>query len=519
MTPNVFRAAVGLYVLILGTLVAVYISVSLVHVQVAAYVQGPPTLKQGGPNALRGMVINAPTGQLFTGATTRFVLNPGDAQVVVGEGETAAHGYVHTTLDVSTAPVGTHPLALRAEHPLIESFETQSSVEVQAPEDRRPWVEFSTRAPDGSEPVRALSAWTGELRVEPMADHVELIRGLPNKVVLRVVDQAGEPVPATVEFLKLEGLLDGAAPTSVTTDEFGLATVTVHPVGGFRWELKATSSGREIPLTGQGKVSFATVPAQYSLEMIHHYLAPGGEADGQVSTLHQSGGMMVDLYADGQWVFAEAFRISPSGAGLRVQAPATVRPKLWHVQVYDDVFGAGKAWDSRWVAVSPDGTCRRALDPTLGLLAEVERHAVFAQGVRRLMSSGPPVSEARCNELLGALLQGFPPHFSEARLMFNSKAGAEKELDVWKADVKAWLHILIGFALLLGFGVVLVFVGQGVAVAKAQRRMLQEVDLELQGDGQLDSGWDRLAYGGRVALMIGTIVLFCAGLLMVLKFM
>lgn len=518
MTPNVFRAAVGLYVLILGTLVAVFISVSLVHVQVAAYIQGPPTLTQGGPNAVRGMVINAPTGQLFSGAKTRFVLDPGETQVVVGEGETASHGYVHTTVDVSTAAVGPHTLELRAEHPLIENFQTQSPVDVRAPEERAPWSTFSSRAPDGSV-AKGSSAWTGDLRVEAMAEHAELIRGLPNTIVLRVVDGEGQPVQAVVEFVKLEGLLDGKMPASLTTDEFGLASVVAYPVGGFRWELKATSIGREVPLTGEGKIAFASVPAQFSLQMVHHYLAPGGQADGQVSTLYQSGGLMVDLYSDGQWVFAEAFRISPSGAGLRVQAPVTVRPKLWHIQVYDDVFGAGNAWDSRWVAVSPDGTCRRALDPTLGLLAQVERHAKFVEGVRRVISSGAPLSEARCNDLLGALLQGFPPHFSEARLIFNSKAGAEKDLDVWKTEVKGWLQLLIGFALVLGFGVVMVFVGQGVAAARIQRQMLQDVNIELDGDGQLDSRWDRLAHFGRVALMIGTIALFCAGLLMVLKFM
>lgn len=517
MRPNVFRAAVGACVLFLCALIAVYISVSLVDVQVAAYIQGPATLRQGAPNAIRGFIMNAPTGQLFSGARTRFVLNPGAGQVVIGDGETQPHGYVHTTLDVSTASVGQHTVKLTATHPLIDDFEADAQVDV-GPAHTPALPTFSSRAPDNLEKPTP-RAWTGALRVEPMAETPELVRGLPNLLALRVVGVDGAPVAATVEVLKQEGPLEGEVPTEWHTDAFGVTSVRVKPVGGFRWTLRATSVGIEPPLEGEGTLGFYTVPAQFSLEMTQNFLEPGGKAEGHVTTLYQSGGLMVDLWGDDRWVFADAFRISPSGAGLRVEAPKSARPRLWRVQVYDDVFAPGKAWDARWMAVSPDGRCRRAIDPTLDVLGEFARHRTWVDALRRVMAGAAPMTEAQCNLLLGSLLQGVPTHFEEAHLIFNSKAKAEQDLEAWKAEVKSWLHALIAVALLLAFVVVLVFVAQGVATAQVQRRMLQDVDLELAGDGRVDSAWDRIAHHGRIVLLVGTIALFCAGLLMVLKFM
>ena len=520
MNPAAFRVAVGLYVAILVGLIAAYISVSLVNIQVAAYIQGPQALIQGGPNAIRGFIMNAPTGQLFTGATTRFVLNPGPGQLIAGTGETEKHGYVHTTLDVSTIKAGEHTLEVDATHPLIEEFVASTGVTVVPEPTTRPWEVVTSRQSRGPGVLSQTqkSDWKGDLVVEPIGPSNELARGLPNQVTLRVVDQQGLPVQSKITFTKLEGPTESALPKELVTDEFGLATLTVQPIDSMRWTMRADEVA-EPNRGGAGSVLFSSVASQFSLEMVKNFLSPGESVDGKVMTLHRSGGLMVDLYGGERWVFADAYAITPAGAGLRVVAPGSVKPKLWRVQVYDDVFAPGNAWDARWLAVSSDGSCRSAIDPTLTLMAADSRHTKFVEGVRKVMVAGKPLSEMQCDALLGALLRGFPPHFEEPTLLVNSKAGEEQELEVWKAEVKQWLHVLIGIALLVAFAVVMVFVAQGVATSQQQQRAIELADLEMDGDGVDTSKWDRVAHIGRAVLLIGTIFLFGAGLLMVLTFM
>ncbi|MEZ4458194.1 MAG: hypothetical protein R3E66_00420 [bacterium] len=520
MNPAAFRVAVGLYVAILVGLIAAYISVSLVNVQVAAYIQGPQALIQGGPNAIRGFIMNAPTGQLFTGAETRFVLNPGPGQLIAGTGETQKHGYVHTTLDVSTVQAGPHKLEVDAKHPLIDEFVASTSVTVVPEPTTRPWEIATSRQSRGPEVLskEKSSDWKGDLTVEPIGPNRELARGLKNLVTLRVVDGEGLPVQAKVTFIKLEGPTEGELPKELTTDEFGLATLQAQPIDSMRWTLRADEVA-EPHRSGEGSILFSSVASQFSLEMVKNFLAPGESVEGKVTTLHRSGGLMVDLYGGQRWVFADAYGITPNGAGLRVEAPTSVKPKLWRVQVYDDVFSPGNAWDAQWLAVSTDGTCRSAIDPTLTLLAATPRHARFVEGVRKVMVAGKPLSEIQCNDLLGALLRGFPPHFDEPTLLVNSKAGEEQDLEIWKEQVKRWLHVLIAIALLVAFSVVMVFVAQGVATSQRQQRAIELADLETDGDGFDTSKWDRIAHVGRAVLFIGTIFLFGAGLLMVLTFM
>jgi len=523
---TIFRVAIVGYVLVLCGLIAAYISVSLVHVKVSAYIQGPVALIQGGPNAIRGFIMDAPTGRLFSDAQTSYILNPGASQVIAGAGKTEKHGYVHTVLDVSTAVAGPQTLKVVATHPLIKEFEAETSVDVVEPAPTTPWLKFTSR---GTEDTKSAgkkgdknpeqSDWTGTLRVEALSPHVELIRGLANSVAFRAVDLEGRPVPAKIEFTKVEGPIDGPLPETLETDEFGLFTLEFKPVGGIRWGIKVTSLDTENPAEGAGDLTYLTVAAQFNLKMQQNFVTPGEIVEGQVNTLHRNGGLLVDLYADDRWVFAGAYAIGAQGAGLRAHAPGSVKPKLWRVQVYEDVFEPGNAWDSKWVAVSRDGTCRSAIDPTLSLLAENPRHTNFVEGFRTKMLSGPPMPEPRCNQLLGELLQGFETHFVESTLLINSQPAAEADLDTWKSEVKSWLVILIGIALFVAFTVVMFFVAQGVAAAQHQRRMMEEVDFDLEGDGLQSPTWDRIAHIARVIILIGTVALFCVGLVMVLKLM
>lgn len=521
MNPIVFRIAVGIYLAMLVGLITTYIGVSLVDVEVAAYIQGPQKLIQGGPNAIRGFVMNAPTGRLFTSADTTFILDPGSNQVVVGTGRSQKHGYVHTTLDASTAAPGEHVLELRARHSGFDDFVTSTKIEVVAEPRAKPWEQPTSRistSPGQKAERDPKSDWTGDLRVEPMDELGQIARGLDNRITLRVVDREGLPVQAHILFTKLEGPVDGPIPHELQSNAYGLVSLDVKPIGSVRWTMKATEDA-DAKREGEGSLTLTSVTSQFSLRMMKPFLTPGESVDGKVTTLHRSGGLMVDLFAGERWVFADAYAISPDGAGLRAVAPASVRPNLWRVQVYEDVFAPGNAWDSQWLAVSPDGQCRSAIDTTLSLLGTLPRHTRFVEGVRHVMVAGKPLSEPECNELLDALLRGFPPHFQESTLLINSKADDEKDLAEWKSEVKGWLHILIAIALLIAFAVVMVFVAQGVATSNRQQRAIELADVGMDGDSLKPSPWERMAHIGRAVIFIGTLVLFGAGLLMVLTFM
>ncbi len=577
--PNIpLRVAVVAYVLMLSGLVGAYIWVATMEIDVSAYVQGPTELIEGEKHAVRGFYLNAPTGRMF-GEVDVEVSSEGN---LLGSGTTGSHGYFQIQVEPNLPP-GDHTLILAARHPIFESYDVQVPIKVlpsSAPPlaSQRPantddeafqslWrqemlaaiaksfdvskIQLTSRLPKEKDAKpRKKPEWEGPFQVDLLPADREIVRGLPNTVYLRVTRKDdGRPVRAKVTLDKVEGTAQEKIKKNHVTDELGLARIELTPVNDQRWSLTVESlepedltnppepptpnknpetseptddAAKATSATSTGKVSVRTVPAQFSLQLQKNFVEPGDEILGAVDTLHRSGGFMVDLYDGDRWVGAEAYGISAKGGGLKIRMPEDVRSPIMRLQVYESVFEPGKAWDSRYVAVSDapmsDG-CWRALKRVLGLVETLPAHGKWAAAARQSMLDKKGGDLVKCNEWLDASLQTIPSHFEPAPLLVNSQKAERESLEAWKDEVKSYLMILTILALIVGLAGLLALIEQGLRVKRQQNAAIRAVDAELEGEDYVESNeakWQRIGTIARSIILVGTVVMFGMGVVLIL---
>lgn len=536
-----FRGAIGLYVACITTLVASYIAVSSMDIDVSMYLQAPSTLHAELPTAARGIVMNAPTGNLFVGADTSFKIG----EETIGKAETQPHGHLHVQLQPSHAAVGNQNLNLTVDHPLVEEFEVDVPVEVVAEQDSFQWPEATSRQTD--EKRSREEEWEGELKVRVLPGDGELPRGLPSTIYLLLIDaETGAPVQGTIALDKLEGMVDSELPKTFQTDELGLAKVTLTAVTSQRWTLTATASGTADEgddkagdkkeqgdkeegegRSGTGTVRIYTVASQFSFSPSRLIAVPGQPVEGLVHTLHRSGGILVDLYDGTRWAHADAFGISAKGAGVRSIVPTDVKSPLVRMQVYQDLFGAASAWDSRWLIVSdsagPDA-CEPALRKLLNLhvvhnpdLADWASHALKSPALDATFRTGT------CSAWLEAALLGVPHRFDPAPLLVNTQKEDREELEGWRKGVQAKLIIATSGVLFVGFAFVLLLVLRGMKRAQMHAQVIREVELETASEAELETpkpfDVDKWLVVLQTVIIIATIFTFGMSLLMLLSWM
>lgn len=506
-----FPGAVALYVILLAGWIGLYIHVSTAQVEVALYIQGPQKWLQSSPSALRGFVMDAPTGRMFSDA----IIEVKRGEDSVAKGRTEAHGFVHLPV-TTTLQEGTHNLTFHAKHAAIESYTSDVEIGVgKAPEPFK-WPKSTTRIVPEKGSVAEVKdpTHTGALRIEPMSPTRELIRGLPNTMWFRIVDEMGHPANAEAEIVKVDGTLETALDAKIVMRSAGLFSLPLTPITALKLEIKATTPEG---LEGTSQIWLTTVAAQFALRMQENFLTPDQKIYGNVDTLTREGGILVDTYADGHWSDASAFRIDAHRAGIAVKAP--VAASLYKVQIYESVFGADNAWDVRYLAAAPSATqagCQTALQNTLNLLQEGDskRFGAWAPIVAPKVSG---VSSEQCNTLLEALLQAIPANFQAPPTLLNTRARDEAALKKQIEENQGQILILIVLALMVGFAIVLVFVAQGVMQARAQRQAMFDasVDSELEISTQ-NGGVERVLFTVQVIVLLGTIFLFGAGLVLIL---
>lgn len=513
-----FRAAIVLYVLCIFALVASYFAVSAVDVGAAMYLQAPPTLQADAPNAARGIVMDAPTGRLYAHAKTTFRIG----STVVGEAETASHGYLHATLRPPASLAGDQKLSVEVDHPGVEELGAEVPTTINTGPERFVWPAGTTRVTDEKESV--LAAWDGGLKVLMIPPDGQIARGLPSVAYLLLVDAETEaPVSGTLTVTKIEGMLEKAIPTTLTTDELGLVKLPVAAATSVRLTITATQGER----TGTGTVRLNTVPSQFSIDP-HQLLAiPGQPYKANVSTLHRSGGILVDLYDGDRWANADAFGIGPQGAGVQVIVPQDVRGPIVAIQVYQDLFDAGTAWDSRWVAIAPSGSpaeCRAAVGTVLALHETHSKlYAKWASHAKSIPALDAQFKIGRCDHWLEAALLAIPHSFVPAPLLMNTQRDDRAELEAWRDGVQRKLMFATAGVLLVGFAYVLLLVLQGLRRREHQSQTMRELELETASADELAQpariDLERLVLVVQTVIIVLTLFTFGASLLMLLSWM
>ena len=135
--------------------------------------------------------------------------------------------------------------------------------------------------------------------------------------------------------------------------------------------------------------------------------------------------------------------------------------------------------------------------------------------------------------LLEMLLLEIPIHRVSPAVVLNSLDRDQKELAAWKNGIRDQLLGAIALAILIGLALLIMAVMWGIQQARYKQKLLHEVELELaeQDLSDIEGGFvseaeivreGKLARAMAIfqgAVVVGTLILFAASILLILKFM
>jgi hypothetical protein len=554
-----------LYVVCLVGLIVAFVSVSLLQVDHAAYIQASPTLEKGRPNAMRGVVLHAPTGQFVTRASIEVELADGVYEGEesleklalgraerVADGETERSGHMHLMAEVPEGwEPGDYALVMQADGQAVENFRTGTPVAIaERSVDEAYWPERTDRLPkDDRSRKDAVVESHGPVKIDLLPRDGRVSRGLKSELFLRTTDrETGEPISTQVDFSKVEGMRAEGLPDSVQTDQLGLARLEIVAMTDQTWfvhssaaahlenhpDAKSAYDGLK-NRSNRGKLHITTVPTQVSLKMNDVLAVAGEPADGVVSSLFQSGGLMVDLYNGDDWVQAAAFGIRPDQSGIQVRVPSLERQgRLYRVQVYKSFFDQGGAWDVEYLVAAEGRSLADYQQAAQALVAHIAEQTddPYFDKLAASNTFEMATSEAELRRWIAAMLEAVPRHFDAPSVLINSQKTARDKLDAWKESVKADLIILTAIALLIGLAVLGYLVLLGIRSYRDQNRMLRDVEFEMSLDGEPGESSDEASLeldksitegnfvaGLQIFIVVATLVLFTLGILLLLSYL
>lgn len=520
------KIAIVVYVLLLAGLVGVYIHVATLDIAHSAYITGPAKFKTlGHRNALRGFVLDAPTGRMITGAKATFELVNDDTRQEIGKARSERHGYFHAILR-PLAEVPNARLAVTIESPRFdEAYEAEVELDFQSVAPLHVPPDFVSRLPRDKRDWRQHldTEFDGELQVDAFPPNGELVRGLENTVWLRLTRKSdGAPIRGTITLDEVSGQSAEPLKRTYLTDELGFVAITFKPIGSHRWTVSARSELGEVLEEGKGELAFTTVPAQFSMQLQKHTVTPGESARGKVDTLYRSGGFMVDLYNPHHWIGAAAYGIANNQGGFEIDVPHPPLNDvgLYRIQVYESVFQPGNAWESAYVLQTTDqGTeaCINALDALIDRMAVWDADTWAAW--RKQVELPPTMSRARCDRWVGAILAALPRSFAAPVMIVNTQQVDRAELEAWKDDVQSILLIGVILALLIGLASILVVIFSSAAERSRQQAFMnaEMAEFDDEFESVQTTKMARLAHIMRIVIIVGTLVLFGVGVVLVLS--
>jgi hypothetical protein len=543
--PGFRHAAITLYVVCLVGLIVAFVSVSLLQIEHAAYIQASPTFEKGRPNAMRGVVVDAPTGRFDTQASIEVELVDGvyegeeslerlasARRTVIADGSTEPSGHLHLAAEVpENWKAGDYALVMQGNGEAVENFRTGESVAItERSVDEDYWPKRTNRLPKDDRSRKGLVVEShGPVRIDLLPADGQVSRGLTTELFLRTSDrETGEPISTEVLFEKVEGLGTEDLPATIQTDALGLARIVHVAMTDQTWTVGAGESSAKLRVT--------TVPTQVSLKM-NDVLAVAGESSvGVVSSLFNSGGLMVDLYDGDDWLEAAAFGVRPDQSGIQVQVPSIQRHgPLFRVQVYRSFYDQGGAWDVEYL-VAANGhelaDYQQAADALASHLAKHSDDPYFDALVASDVFA-TEINAAKLRIWIDAMLEAVPRHFDAPTVLINSQKTDRDKLEAWKESVKADLILLTAIALLIGLAVLGYLVIVGIRSYRDQNRMLRDVEFEMSLEGGSDKSTGEVATsdldktitegnvvaGLQIFIVVATLVLFTLGILLLLSYL
>lgn len=578
--PTVQRVALVIYVTCLVSLIFVYFVISGMAVPYSVYMQGPATLEAGSPNAVRGMLMDAMNGQtIHRVESATLSLEDQQGKTIFEQSVSpGAGGLIHAQIEPPAAtPPGEYQLVLDSKIIVGDPrFTSRAPIKITAPKNPHPevWPEQTKRMPAQElERTRlGLIDGSGPVRIDIIPEEPILVRGLPGEVFLRTTVRAtGEPIACALRLAEKKGLLEsGELPDTVKTDAFGLAKVKFAPTTTHHWviasdclpEGQAPSEGetspkqpmetiedlvvtnQEIQAINKSRVQIGTAPAQLALVAQHPWVHPGRDAAVATHSLFRDGSVLVDLYRGGRWVWAGSFGLDKHRGGGLIAVPSSSDsnegPDVYSAKVFSDIYVQGNAWDAvNLIGLETDGEehVREAL------LALAKKHSAQPDAdpernrYMRWLAGSPDLlttsNSKQRRALLEMLLLEIPIHRVSPAVVLNSLDRDQKELAAWKNGIRDQLLGAIALAILIGLALLIMAVMWGIQQARYKQKLLHEVELELaeQDLSDIEGGFvseaeivreGKLARAMAIfqgAVVVGTLILFAASILLILKFM
>lgn len=499
------QGAVGLYVASMVGLLTGYMVVAGMEVPAAGWVQGGQAVAPG-PNVVRARLDRVKDGRALLPMGPLDV-RVADTPVAFGSPKGGVWSGVVELGAQSEAPVRVELSAA-----VDEEIKVAGAGEIAAQAAATSGPMTSRRQPESQPGEIGVSGASGEVKLEFLPSHGELVRGLPQRLYGRTTDADGGPLACAVKLLKQEGLLGGPAlPETWQTDAMGLGFIEVSPMSDLRMELEAVCGEQR----GRATWYMTSVPAQLAMRMDSHVVAPGSTARGVVKTVARQGTLWVEVVDGEAWRWAGAWQMGEWESALGAQIPASAREgQVLQVQASQDMLDAGLGWEMRYVVVARDVD---AALTTAGALV-VERDAarwrawVAAMEARRGLAS-----VAEKERWLEVMLGELPPRYVKPRVWLHTLEADQAALDAWKAKTRGWLFGLVVAGMGLGLVWLLVAVSK---LASARRARLKAFETSLIAEGEeaesLTAGGDAMSARVQMGLVIGTLGLFGACILMLL---
>ncbi|RAL23902.1 hypothetical protein DL240_07075 [Lujinxingia litoralis] len=545
--PLVYRSAIGLYVLIMISLITASVAIGNRDVRSALYLTGSSTWQPHQPQALRALFFDAAVGTNLAPDHFEVHWNTPNAPPLA-KGEAGPGYFIHLNIPPidRLAPEQhdseQHEVCALAKRDTFPDMRACWEVDLLPPAEtldealNRAIGTTTSRDPNQHtrHPVLQDDNPASELVLQLGPADGELVRSLPDRIWLRVLERSsGAPVQARIELTRVRGLAQGPLTTSLTTDPLGLASLDLTVLTELELtarlyhldeELSPEASPRE-PATFTLRLT--TVPAQLSLALPKPYIVAGEPLEGLVHTIRPGAPFMADLFEGTSMIAANAYGTSQSRGGFSLPTPPTdqIGP-LARVQVYSSFFNPGDAWDVAHVLVLDDNSSQTLFRTTLALLQhlqELEPNAHWAPLIARLQEPSYRKFQSldRLRPLLTYALSRLPRDFYAPQPLLNTRQQDRQALQLWKDELQQDLYRMMLLVFGLGLLIVCYFVLLGVRRHRHESRLLAEVELELEGPIHTNRAakLEDLVTMIQVIIVLATAALFGLGIILVVSYL
>ncbi len=511
------------------------------------------------------------------------LVREGQDPIKLSEPEVGPGGIIHMQVrPPRQTPLGTYDVRLRvwleASSP---AFEARSPVEILPPlQATKPLAlpERTERMNEAEAERTRLGVLSsdGPVHIDIVPRQPVLARGLPNTVYLRTTErETGQPIPCSVRFDAIEGLFEGdPPPAQIQTNTQGIGRVALTPTTTHHWKVSTAcsppasegaaseaSDGKNSPAASvvigdtsprsKARIQLGTAATQMAFHMKHAQTGPDETAKGVLRTIFEDGGGFVDLWRNGRWVWASSFGFRGGRGGIHLdipEAPSTQPELLYRAQVFQDIWVQGRAWDAQylWGAAQGDEQGTKAAIERLAKLHHtalrdvrgedgrvpegVSERLAYFEWLRAHPGHLRELSEEQANDLLRAMLREIPEHYTRPPVLINSQDRDQRELDARKDAIRAQLYWMTVLMMCIGVAALALVVMWGLQHARHKQRLLEEVEQELivQGEDAADIDEATVAREGKLAramavvqgaVVLGTLLIFIFGVLMIMKFM